>query len=212
MKIVFTTLLLVITSIAGQSKAAEIEVQGLFGRAAVLVIDGKREMMKVGDTRSGVRLVSADSEKAVIEYEGEQQTVYLSEHIGSSFQAPGRARVMITVNDNRQYFTAGTINGRSVQFLVDTGANVISIGGNLAASLGISTEGGNKGYATTAGGRTEVTHVTLKTVQVGEITQHNVGAIVSHAQNAPYVLLGMTFLQHVDISENAGLMVLTSKL
>ena len=54
--------------------------------------------------------------------------------------------------------------------------------------------------------------VTLDDIQAGAIRQHNVRAVVSHASHSPYVLLGMTFRQHVDISENAGLMVLTSKL
>ena len=95
---------------------------------------------------------------------------------------------------------------------LDTGANVISLDSSLAAQLGISLDGARRGLAQTAGGETEVSFVTLKDVQVGAIKQHNVRAVVTHASHPPYVLLGMTFLQHVDIRENAGLMVLTSKL
>ena len=211
MRLLVCLLMLVLTPVS--ARAIGIEVQGLFGSAAVLVIDGRREMLKVGQqSDSGVLLVSADSEKAVIKYGEEKKTVYLSQSITSNFQSPDEAKVIINMNQNRQYLTQGSINGRSVRFLVDTGANVISMGSEQAAALGVSLEGGQRSVATTAGGRVEVTRVTLQTVQVGAIKQHNVVAIVSHSQHPPYVLLGMTFLQHVDIRENAGLMVLTSKL
>jgi aspartyl protease family protein len=52
----------------------------------------------------------------------------------------------------------------------------------------------------------------IQEMVVGEITQKNVQAIIIDGENPKDILLGMSFLQHVDISENAGLMVLTSKL
>ena len=54
--------------------------------------------------------------------------------------------------------------------------------------------------------------MTLDDIQVEVTRQRDARAVVSHASNLPYVLLGMTFRQHVDIRENAGLMVLTRKL
>ena len=193
--------------------AVDIEIRALFGGAAMIAIDGKSQLLKVGERSvEGIELVSADAEKAVVEYKGEKLTITLSDRIASSFTQADQATVMINMNKNRQYFTAGSINGRSVQFLVDTGANVVSLDSGMAASLGISLADGEKSWATTAGGPTQVTLVNLPDVQVGPISQHNVKAVVSHASHPPYVLLGMSFLQHVDISEKAGLMVLTSKL
>jgi aspartyl protease family protein len=52
----------------------------------------------------------------------------------------------------------------------------------------------------------------LKEMTVGEIKRNNVQAIIIDGENPKDILLGMSFLQHVDISEKAGLMVLTSKL
>lgn len=164
--------------------AQGIEVQALFAGPAVLVIDGRRELLRQGEAKSGVTLRSA----------------------------PESATVMIAMNENRQYFTQGVVNGRSVRFLVDTGANVVSVDSATAADLGISPAGAPRTWAQTAGGRTAVTVVSLDDVQVGGIRQRGVRAVVSHAAHPPYVLLGMSFLQHVDISENSGLMVLTSKL
>jgi aspartyl protease family protein len=66
--------------------------------------------------------------------------------------------------------------------------------------------------AASASDKLPVTVVVLKEVQVGPIRQTNVRAVITEGDYPRDVLLGMTFLQHVDISENAGLMVLTSKL
>ena len=49
-------------------------------------------------------------------------------------------------------------------------------------------------------------------MQVGDIKQVNIQAVILGGEHPKDILLGMSFLQHVDISENAGLMVLTSKL
>ena len=67
-------------------------------------------------------------------------------------------------------------------------------------------------YASTASNDLQVTMVMLKEMIVGEIKRNNIQAIIIDGENPKNILLGMSFLQHVDISEKAGLMVLTSKL
>ena len=142
-------------------------------------------MVRQGEAKSGFTLLSADTEKAVIETVGRQQPVKLSDRITSNFFAPERATVMIAINENRQYFTQGVVNGRFVRFLVDTGANVVSLDSATAADLGISTAGAPRTWAQTAGGRSAVTVVSLDDVQVGGIRQRGVRAVVSHAAHPP---------------------------
>ena len=43
------------------TRAREIEVRALFGGAAVLVIDGHRQILKQGDEKFGILSVSADT-------------------------------------------------------------------------------------------------------------------------------------------------------
>ena len=88
----------------------------------------------------------------------------------------------------------------------------MAINAQTAGMLGINLAEGEKTVVTTASDQLPVTLVTLKEVQVGAIKQRNIRAVVTEGGYPTDVLLGMTFLQHVDISENAGLMVLTSKL
>ena len=76
----------------------------------------------------------------------------MNDRLTSNFTASDEARVMITMNQNQQYLTQGNLNGRSVRFLVDTGASVVSLDANMAAELGVSLDGARKGWAQTAGG------------------------------------------------------------
>jgi aspartyl protease family protein len=78
--------------------------------------------------------------------------------------------------------------------------------------LGLSIEDGVKVNASTASEDLQATMVMVEEMVVGDITRNNVQAIIIDGENPKDILLGMSFLQHVDISEKAGLMVLTSKL
>ena len=101
--------------------------------------------------------------------------------------------------DERGHFvTTGTMNGGTVQFLVDTGATMISMGRGDARRVGIDYRKGQKGLSNTANGVAPVYKVKIDTVRVGEITLNNVDALV-HDQDLPWVLLGMSFLNRVEM-------------
>ncbi len=193
--------------------AIDIEVEALFSNAAMLSIDGRSQLLRKGQVSSeGVRLIDANSREAVVEYQGEKQTLFLSNRIGSTFKTAEKAQVHITMTENRQYIAHGSVNGRAARFIVDTGANVVAINSKMARSLGISLEGGIKMRTATASDNVMSTAVNIKEIQVGDIKQNNVVAVVIDGDHPSDILLGMSFLQHVEISENAGLMILTSKL
>lgn len=203
----------VVLLLSSQSFALQIEVRALFGGTALLVIDGREQLVKQGqESREGVKLVKADSNSAVISYLGEEQALYLTDRIGASFKTPEKTQVHISMAGNRQYIAYGSINGRPVRFLVDTGANVVAINSTMARSLGISLADGVPTRASTASAELAATLVIIKKMQVGDIKQVNIQAVILGGEHPKDILLGMSFLQHVDISENAGLMVLTSKL
>ena len=197
---------------AAGAAAAEIEVRGLFTGAAVLVIDGREQFIRAGEVSpEGVRLVEASADEARVEVDGEIHTLLLSQHIGASFTPASGSQVLIQMNDNHQYRTPGSINGRPVSFLVDTGANVIAINADMAHSLGLSLEQGEQTRVSTASATHAATRVRLEEVQVGEIRVSQVPAVIIAGDHPREILLGMSFLRHVNISENNGLMVLKSK-
>jgi len=196
----------------GMAEELEIDVVGLFKNAAMLKIDGKEQLLKIGNrSLEGVMLVSADSKGAVIEVNGESMNLDLSSHISASFKRPLETAVSILRNGSGQYVTRGTINGQSVRLLVDTGANIVALNSSIAASLGLDVSQGKRVNVSTASGISESRLITLDVLQVGNIKVSNVQAAVIDGNYPEDILLGMTFLQNVDISESGGVMQLKGK-
>lgn len=194
------------------AEEVDIEVVALFSNAAVLKVDGKQRLLKSGETSpEGILLEKADSSGVTIRYEGKLTTIGLSERITTQFRTPERRTAAVQVNRKGQYITTGSINGRPVRFLIDTGANILAMSSVSARSLGIDTSTGRRMRGTTASGTIESTEVYLGVVQVGDIVVENVQAVVIDGGYPTEILLGMSFLKNVKIEENAGLMLLTSQ-
>ncbi len=187
-----------------------IEVRGLFKNGAVLVIDGKQRLLKAGQTSpEGVKLVAADTRKAVIEVNAQRRTMTLSKQIASSFAPVAKKTTTVPRTGNNQYLVTGTINGVNTEMLVDTGATAVAMSSATAQSLGINYRNEkNKGVARTASGLVTSYRVQLDAVSVGEITQRNVAAYVNEGAYPQVVLLGMSFLRYVEIRDSGGVLVL----
>ena len=191
----------------------DIQVQGLMPNQAVVTIDGKQRILKVGKPGTdGVSLVSADSKKATLEWQGERFERTLNKQITSNFSAHAeKSEVRIERGINGHYNTPGHINGRLVNFMVDTGATAIAMNHTEADRLGISWRQGTRTIAGTAGGDTPSYMVTLDTVTVGGVTLHNVQAAVIVADTDNDILLGMTFLERTEMREENNALVLRKK-
>lgn len=190
-----------------------VRVEGLFSGAAVLIIDGQQILLKEGKRHdSGVKLVHADSRKAVIEIDGKEHELALHMAIGGAFQEPQSAQVSIRKNDFNQYKVAGSINRLPVTFLVDTGATTVAMNEQHARQLGLQYKlDGTPSQVVTASGVAESWHLVLDTVKVGEISVSNVGAVVVKGDFPQDVLLGMTYLQYVKLSEHNSVLLLEQK-
>jgi aspartyl protease family protein len=103
--------------------------------------------------------------------------------------------------------TGGAINGRAVEFLVDTGATTISLSQAEADRIGLKYQNGRRGFANTANGQVPVHYVNLTSVRAGEVTVYNVDALVIPAQ-MPYVLLGNSFLTRFQMKRENDVMTL----
>lgn len=203
-------LALLVTAEAG---AQEITVLGLFKGKAVLQVDGNRRVLAEGErSPEGVRLLSADSEGAELEINGRRQRYSLGMHIGSSYRSAEKAEVQIWPDPSGMYLAAGTIDGQSVDFLVDTGATFISINSSQARRLGIEYQRkGKPGMVETASGRERVYQVVLDSVAVGSVKLLNVPAVVLEGELPSRILLGMSFLDRVEMQRSSGALVLSNK-
>jgi len=189
-----------------------VEAQALMRDAAVLRIDGVQKTLRAGQRNGEVLLVSSTPKQAVIEIDGRRHTLGLSQRISSSFETADQSEVRINRNAYNRYLTNGEINGRRLLMLVDTGASIVAINEHHARLLGIDYQrDGTPGQAATASGVVPAWEVNLNKVTVGSITLHHVPAMVLSGAFPQEVLLGMTYLKHVNLREQDGVMILQQK-
>lgn len=119
----------------------------------------------------------------------------------------GKSEVVLARNREGHYVATGEINGSAVQFLVDTGATFISIPDSQAVDLGLTR--GATMQAQTANGMVKVYATKLREVKLGNIVLHNVPASINPGMKGPDILLGMSFLGHLEITQRANTMRLS---
>jgi aspartyl protease family protein len=119
-------------------------------------------------------------------------------------------RTVTLRGDNRGHFqTEVRIDGRSIDFLVDTGASSIALRESSAARLGIHPSARDYNIMMqTANGIGKAARVTLNRVELGGITVRDVEALVVPDESLGMNLLGMTFLSRVKWSHDRGRLVL----
>lgn len=187
------------------------QVVGLTAGKAVLTIDGKPRTLGVGAVSpEGVRLVAASSDGAVVEIDGRRQALTLGSGTYRANSSPSAGAIL--AGDARgHYFTTGSINGVGVKFLVDTGATLISLSDREAKRLGVNYLRGERGMVATANGPAAVYRTKLDEVRVGDIVLHNVDAWVIEGDRLSTALLGMSFLNRVDMKRDGANLVLTKR-
>ncbi len=199
-KIWIVGLIILLNATSAWSEVLNIVVVGLFRDKAVVEINSKQHVLQVGEqSPEGLTLISANSREAILEKNGIQQVYLLGTHIGTNFSAPVAQTVVSLWPTNGMYLTPGSVNGFSVDFLVDTGASSVALNAATAERLGIDFRRGTKVGVKTASGIDSAYQVTLDSVQVGEITLHNIRAMVLDGREPERALLGMTFLSELDI-------------
>lgn len=203
--------LLLALPLAVAEAAPSVEARGLMRGMAVLVIDGTQRLLRVGEASpEGVELLAADTASAIVRVEGREFEISLSQRVGANFVAPEKREVRINRDGQGHFRVAGTIEGQPVSFLVDTGATVIAMSSQHARQLGIDYQAsGESTQVITAAGPASSHYVRLNAVEVGGISVSGVQAAIVEGPYPVEILLGMSFLRHVGLSESAGVMTLT---
>jgi aspartyl protease family protein len=201
--------------IAACAHAAEVSVIGLFNGKAVIAVDGSkpRTIAAGQSTPEGVKLISASSEAAVIEYDGRRQTLTTGQGTRLAASAPESTggQVVLKAGAGGHFVALGAINGVTVRFVVDTGATSIALSSEEARRLGLNYLQGARIPVTTAAGTTAAYRLTLDTVRVGEITLNNVEAVVLEGRYPNVVLLGMSFLNRTRMMRDGDTLKLVRR-
>jgi aspartyl protease family protein len=204
---------------AGASAATRVTVVGLFPGKAVVSIDGKDpRTMSIGEkTAEGVKLVSTTSDSATLEIDGKRHTLDVGQMYAATGQSSasdngGSGRVIsLAADGNGHFVTFGQINGKSIQFLVDTGATSVSIPASFADDAGIDYKKGQRQLSQTANGVIVVYRVKLDSVRVGDVTLYQVEGVVIDGKGLGAALLGMSFLNRMEMKREGTVMTLTKR-
>ena len=191
------------------AKPPDVEVQGLLKGAAILNVAGQSKLIRVGQSLNGVTLLEADSRQATVEFDDVRYVLTMSQRISSNYQTVESREVLIQRNEKMQYQTNAIINGSKMRVLVDTGANIVAMNEAHAIAIGIDSEVGEASQVETASGMIKARIVLLDSVDVGGIRVENVHASILGGKFPRTILLGMTYLRHVKMSEDGGILSLS---
>ena len=198
----------------GACAAQNVSLSGSLGDKALLIIDGSPRTVAVGSTVQGVKLLSLSGGEALVEVEGQRLNLRLGGvqvNLGPAPVEGGGRRIVLPAGPGGHFVSQGSINGRAVVFLVDTGASVVTISQAEAENIGLKYRDGASGTAQTANGTVPVKRVTLNAVRIGDVQVFNVEAVVVPSQMSQ-VLLGNSFLSRFQMKRENDTMTLEKKL
>ncbi len=120
--------------------------------------------------------------------------------------ADGAKQVILERNRAGHFVASGTINGVPVRFLVDTGATNVALSLPLARRLELPMRPG--GMSMTANGLVKTWSTRLDQVTLGGLTLHHVRASVLPNMPGKDVLLGMSYLRHLELIQRGNILIL----
>jgi aspartyl protease family protein len=122
----------------------------------------------------------------------------------------GPRSIVLSPNAYGHFKVEGTVDGRHLEFMVDTGASYVALRARDAARLGIHpAQRDYTGRSNTANGIARFAPVKLDMVEIGGVTVRNVQAVVMADEGLGENLLGMSFLSRLRRYEyREGRMVL----
>jgi aspartyl protease family protein len=195
--------------------AQTVSMAGSIGdNKALLMINGAPHTLAVGSTVKGVTLKRVMSGQAEVEVGGKSLLVVIggapaSVGGGGGGGASGR-EILIAAGPGGHFVTSGQINGKPVQFMVDTGATVVAMGRQEADRLGIDWKKGQPGMGHTAAGVVTTHGVSLTSVRIGDVEVFGVNAMILPAE-MPFILLGNSFLSRFSMRRDSNVMKLEKR-
>ena len=142
-------------------------------------------------------------------------TVFFNDRLDKQ-NNPNRQLATVTTGDNPEvrlqrnrhghYVASGSINGQAVEFILDTGATDVSIPASIAYKLGLKR--GRAMTYQTANGVITAWQTTVDTIQLGALQLGPIRASINPRDSSGAVLLGMSFLKHLDFSQRGNTLTL----
>ncbi|CAM5780289.1 retropepsin-like aspartic protease family protein [Rhizobacter fulvus] len=207
------TLTAAVLIVALPAFAQTVSLSGSLGDKALLVIDGTPRTVAAGSTVNGVKLLSVSGGDAVVEVQGKRVKLALGGaqvNLGGKPTEGSGSQIVLTAGSGGHFFANGSINGKAVRFVVDTGATYVSMGAAEAERLGIDFRRGERGMTQTANGTMPAYKVMLASVRIGDVQVYNVEALVGQS-GMDQILLGNSFLTRFQMKRENDLMTLNRR-
>ena len=194
----------------------QINIVGLFNNKALVMINGSGpHHLQAGQTKSGVKLLSANSDAATLEIEGKRRVLKMGQaaFVAVSPSAPDAVNspVSLYADQAGHFFGNLTLNGGSFKYIIDSGATNVTLNSNDAKAAKIDYKQGIKVNMATANGVIPAFKITLNTLKIGTIVLNNVDATVIEGSSPPFILLGMSAQNRLNIKRENSIMTLTKK-
>ena len=192
------------------ASAQTVTMSGSMGEKALLVINGTPRSVAVGATQYGVTLISVTPSEAVVEMNGKRVPLLLGGapvNLGGGGSDGTGSQIVLTAGSGGHFFTGGSINGKAVQFVVDTGATYVAMSQADADRIGLDYKNSQSGMINTANGQVPVRLTSLNVVRIGDVQVYNVDAVVIPTQ-MEVVLLGNSFLTRFQMRRENDKMTL----
>ena len=198
--------------VSTSATALDVNVVGLFPNKAVVQIEGGAlRTLSVGQkTRDNIILLSVERDGATFDIQGRRVALALG-HARTQTSRTTADSVMVPADARGHFVADGQVNGMPIRFAVDTGATFITLPAREASRLGLDYHNGQKIMMETANGEVFAYRLKLDTVRVGEVTVHDVDAVIAEGNGLPIALLGMSFLNRVDIRREGTILTLTKR-
>ena len=110
--------------------------------------------------------------------------------------------VVLVRNKFGHYVATGGINGEAVVFMLDTGATDVAV--PLALANRLNLERGAEAVFNTANGKITAWRTRLERVTLGGIELTNVRGSILPSMEGDEVLLGMSFLKHLELVQRGN--------
>ena len=206
---------LALLAVAANAQSPQVTLAGSLGQTkALLLIDGHPQTLAVGTTARGVTLRSVSEGQAEVLVAGQvlllRPGVAPSRVGGNGVVAGTGTEIVIAAGPGGHFSATGAINGKPVQFMVDTGATTVALSQAEASRIGLDWRRGRPGLSLTAGGPVPIYAINLTSVRVGDVELSNVAAVVLPAE-MPMVLLGNSFLNRFAMRRDNDVMRLDKK-
>lgn len=199
------------------SAAIRVNVVGLFNNKAVVMINGSGpHSLSAGQTKKGVKLLSANSSSATLVIDGKRQKLSMGQAAsvggGDSTSNSGVNKPVNLYADSAGHFLGKlTINGASLKYLVDTGATSVAMNSGDAKYAKINYQKGQKIRVSTANGIASAYKLVLNTLKIGTIVLHNVEVVVTEGGFPSVVLLGMSAQNRLNMNRKGSILTMTKK-